>query len=253
MKHCLYLLLLLMAGCSQAPSEYTHDLLLPMTPVKNQGEREICWAYSMLATIETEHILRGDSVNLSAVYIARKLKHKGERAMCQTLLNMIQRDGIVPYDVMPDDATDDLPMPKWVFMLGARYTPQEFAHSVCAPDEYVSLTSLPDSPYYNKVEVPVPDNWEHNKLLNIPMDTLRQHVDQALRHRYPVCFESKAHAMAIMGLAHDKQQRHYYVLKNSWGSDDPNGGFVYMPVDDLWEEVVAIYMTRDAYNGIGRN
>ena len=169
--------------------------------------------------------------------------------MGQTLLNMIGRTGIVPYDVMPDDATDDLPTPKWVFMLGARYTPQEFAHSVCAPDEYVSLTCLEDSPYYKKVEVPSPDNWEHNRLLNVPKDTLRRHVDQALRHRHPVCYESKAHAMAIVGLAHDQQQRPYYILKNSWGTDGPYKGLVYMSVEKLWREAIAIYMTHDAYHG----
>jgi len=106
-----------------------------MTPVKDQGQSQLCWAYAMLATIETEHLLRGDSVNLSARYVGRMLPKGKERAMCQTLLNIIRRDGIVGYDVLPDDATDEMPTPKWVFMLGARYTPQEFAHSVCAPDE----------------------------------------------------------------------------------------------------------------------
>ena len=152
--------LLLFVACKRKEQhQFTNDFLLPMTPVKNQGKSELCWAYAMLATIETEHLLRGDSVNLSAVYIDRVLpdyqsskfkvqssltlgqsvalrtKFK-ERAMCQTLLNIIGRYGIVPYDVLPDDASDRMPTPRWVFMLGARYTPQEFAHSVCAPDEY---------------------------------------------------------------------------------------------------------------------
>ena len=46
-----------------------------MTPVKNQGKSELCWAYAMLATIETEHLLRGDSVNLSPQYLGRMLKN----------------------------------------------------------------------------------------------------------------------------------------------------------------------------------
>jgi len=242
---------LLMACQQQPPSDYTCDVLLPMTPVKNQGKTELCWAYAMLATIETEHIVRGDSVNLSAVYVGRMLRkdpvRRSERAMCQTLLNIIQRDGVVPYDVLPDDATDELPTPQWVFMLGARYTPLEFAHSVCAPDEYLSLTCVADSPYYNKVQVPVPDNWEHNRLLNVPKDTLRQHVDSALQHGHPVCWESRGHAMEVVGLARDKQQRRYYVMKNSWGTSRPDGGLVYMPVSKMWQDVIAIYMTKDAY------
>ena len=252
--------LLLLAGCQQKqPSAFTHDVLLPMTPVKDQGETELCWAYAMLATLETEHIVRGDSVNLSAVYVGRMLKSYQEsqtlnlkiqtqRAMCQTLINIIQRRGIVPYDVLPDDATPDLPTPKWVFMLGARYTPQEFAHSVCAPDEYVALTCLPDSPYYNKVGVDTPDNWERNNFLNVPRDTLRRHVDLALQSRHPVCWESRRHAMAIVGMAHDRQQQRYYVLKNSWGIDQPNGGLVYMPEKELWQQTIALYMTREAWH-----
>lgn len=239
---------LLLFGCNdKPPKEYVHDILLPMTPIKDQGQSQLCWAYAMLATIETEHILRGDSVNLSAVYVGRMLKRKNQRAMGQTALNILQRDGVVGYDVLPDDATQELSTPKWVFMLGARYTPKEFAHSVCAPDEYLSLTCWPDSPYYKKVEVPVPDNWEHNRLLNIPLDTLKAHVDRALQHRHPVCWESRGHAMAIVGLAHDSQKQRYYVMKNSWGSDQPHGGLVYMPVDKMWRDMIALYMTKEAY------
>jgi bleomycin hydrolase len=239
---------LLFFGCNDKPSkEYVHDVLLPMTPIKDQGQSQLCWAYAMLATIETEHILRGDSVNLSAVYVGRMLKRNNQRAMGLTALNILQRDGVVGYDVLPDDATKELSTPKWVFMLGARYTPKEFAHSVCAPDEYLSLTCWPDSPYYKKVEVPVPDNWEHNRLLNIPLDTLKAHVDCALQHRNPVCWESRGHAMSIVGLAHDSQKQRYYVMKNSWGTDQPHGGLVYMPAYEMWRDVVALYMTKEAY------
>jgi bleomycin hydrolase len=239
---------LLLLGCgNRPPKQYVHDVLLPMTPVKNQGKSELCWAYAMLATIETEHILRGDSVNLSPQYLGRMLKRKNQRAMGQTALNLMARYGVVGYDVLPDDATRELKTPKNVFLLGAKYTPKEFAHSVCAPDEYLSLTCCPDSPYYKKVEVPVPDNWEHNRLLNIPQDTLKAHVDRALQHRHPVCWESRGHAMAIVGLAHDSQKRRYYVMKNSWGTNQPHGGLVYMSADKMWRDVIALYMTKEAY------
>jgi len=261
-------LLLTATGCrheAARPADVTIDLLLPMTPVKDQGHHELCWAYAMLATIETEHLQRGDSVNLSPIYVGRMLpdyqqsvngksvngKSVNERAMCQTLLNVIARYGIVPYEVMPDDATASLPTPQWVFMLGARYTPLEFAHSVCAPDEYMALTCVPDSPYYKMIDLDIPDNWEHNRLLNVPLDTLRHRIDRALRLGHPVCWESQAHAMAIMGLAHhNKSRRPYYVLKNSWGDDDVDHGLVYMSPARLWRDMAAVYLTRDAYEGI---
>jgi len=260
MKHGRVFLLLaavvLLVACGRKEQhQFTHDFLLPMTPVKDQGKTELCWAYAMLAAIETEHLLRGDSVNLSGVYVGRRLQHyqqslgqtlTSQRGMGMTLLNMIQREGIVGYDVLPDDATDDLPTPQWVFMLGAQYTPQEFAHSVCAPDEYLALTCWPDSPYYNKVEIPVPDNWEHNRLLNLPLDTLKKHVDRALRS-HPVCWESRGHAMTVVGMARDERGKPYYVMKNSWGSKRPHGGLVYMSVGKMWKEMIAVYMTREAY------
>ena len=251
MRNVLFLLLVaILTACQQTPQHtFTNELLLPMTPVKDQGKSELCWAYAMLATIETEHLVRGDSVNLSPQYLGRMLKRKNQRAMCQTALNLLQRYGVVGFDVMPDDATDDLPTPKNVFLLGAKYTPLEFAHSVCAPDEYISLTSFPDSPYYQKIDVPIPDNWEHNRLLNVPLDTLRKHVNRALKRCHPVCFESRGHAMAIVGMARDENRHAYYILKNSWGTDHPHGGLVYMPVRRLWHDAVAIYMTRDAYEG----
>jgi bleomycin hydrolase len=251
--------MLLFVACKRKEQhQFTHDLLLSMTPVKNQGKSELCWAYAMLATIETEHILRGDSVNLSAVYIGRRLSHyqqsighfsSSQRAMGMTLLNMISQEGVVGYDVLPDDASDDMPTPQWVFLLGARYTPQEFAHSVCAPDEYLAQTCWPDSPYYKKVEIDVPDNWEHNRLMNLPLDTLRKHVDNALRNRHPVCWESRGHAMAIVGVAHDEQGRAYYVMKNSWGTKGSYGGLVYMSVRKMWKDMIAVYLTREAYEG----
>ena len=244
---------LLVGSCArQVPKHFTHEVLNRMTPIKDQGDSETCWIYAMLAAIETEHLRIGDSVNLSPAFIEQKLSEEpqapeSKRGMGATLLELIQRHGIVGYDVMPDDATPDLPLPKWVFMLGAKYTPQEFAHSVCAPDEYLSLTCWPDSPYYQKVDVPVPDNWEHNRLVSVPLDTLKAHVDQARHHRHPVCWESRGHAMEVVGMAHDEQQRHYYVMKNSWGSDDPYKGLVYMPVSKMWEDMIAIYMTKTAY------
>ena len=67
MRNVLFLLLVaILAACQQTPQHtFTNELLLPMTPVKDQGKSELCWAYAMLATIETEHLVRGDSVNLS--------------------------------------------------------------------------------------------------------------------------------------------------------------------------------------------
>lgn len=145
-------LCLCMGGCSRSKQEHHHftvDLKNRYTPVKNQGKSQSCWIYAMLAAIETEHIMRGDSVNLSAAYVEQMMRRepaapKSGRGMGATLLTLLGRYGVVAYDAM---RTADSPPPRWAFMYGAQYTPLEFAHSVCAPDEYVRLTSDPKQPY----------------------------------------------------------------------------------------------------------
>ena len=69
--------LLLFIGCTKQKKEYvskekfTDEVRLKTTPVKNQGKSSLCWAYAMLATIETEQNKKGDSINLSTDYVAR--------------------------------------------------------------------------------------------------------------------------------------------------------------------------------------
>lgn len=265
-------LLAIGVGCSRQPCPFTVEVMNPMTPVKDQGKSELCWAYAMLAAIETEHIGRGDSVNLSATYVGRMTRAwgHGQRGMGHTLLHALEEYGLVGYDVYPDDATDELPLPQQVFMLGARYTPREFAHSVCAPGEYIALTTTPEAPYGEEVELRVPDNWEHNRFLNLPPDSLAAHVEWAVRHRHGVCWEGDTHepgfsfkkgvadrhdasaptdnhCMAIVGLARDPQGRLFYIMKNSWGTHNPYGGLMYMSASYLHDKTIAIYMTKDAY------
>ena len=58
--------------------EYTNEVLNRMTPVKDQGDSETCWIYAMLATIETEHLAWGDSVNLSPYYIEKMMEQESD-------------------------------------------------------------------------------------------------------------------------------------------------------------------------------
>lgn len=265
----------LLLGCQkQSKVDFTVEVMNPMTPVKQQGQTDLCWAYAMLAAIETEHISRGDSVHLSPAYVAYFLKqqHKGQRAMGQTLINLIQQHGLCAYDAYPAGADTVMPPPRQIFMSGAVYTPLEFAHSVCAPDEYIALTSVADAPYYNKVELQVPDNWEHNTFLNIPADSLLMHTEQAVRHGHGVCWEGDTsehgfrwkegvadlslingsttddHCMAIVGIAHDKEGKPFFIMKNSWGKGNAYKGLMYVSFDYFREKTIAIYMTKEAYN-----
>lgn len=245
----LVLLAALLLACEDKTESFSIEVLNSYTPVKNQGKSQTCWAYAMLAAIETEHIMRGDSVNLSVAYVEKMLEReknapKSRRGMGKTLINLIMRHGIVAYDAMP---TIQTPPPTRVFMLGAEYTPVEFAHSVCAPDEYIALTSVSDKPYYRYTVLDVPDNWDHSSYYNIPIDTLISKMAHAVADGRGVCWESKAHAMAVVGLALDREQQPYFIMKNSWGNDAVYHGLRYMSYRDVRRQTLAVCMPRDAF------
>ena len=62
------------------------------TPVKNQGTSDLCWIYAMLATIESERLMLGDSVNLSTDFLARHyLEEQAGRSYLLT--NASKRNG----------------------------------------------------------------------------------------------------------------------------------------------------------------
>ena len=54
--------------------------------------------------------------------------------------------------------------------------------------------------------------------------------------------------MAIVGLARDEDGRPYYILKNSWGTKGPHNGLVYMSASRLWRDMIALYLTKEAYS-----
>ena len=301
--------------------KFTIDLRLPTTPVKDQGSSSLCWVYGMLATLETEHIMRGDSVNLSPDYVARmylseqanrrrllpnKIVQKEAgittRGMCTMALDLIQTYGLQHYDAYrhkPDmdynvlcrklDKGNDAeklldkyigPLPNQVFMLGALYTPLEFAHSVCTDDEYVALTSFTHHPYGQRFPLEVPDNYFHNTFLNVPLDTMMNRIVQNLRAGHPVCWEGDTsepgflfgegyavlknekkkvtaerrqasfeahcttddHVMEIVGLAHDQHGRRFFLCKNSWGTANRYHGFMFLSENYVRMKTIAVVL-----------
>lgn len=326
------LLLVLLAACDKQKSRetrerpaFTIDLRLPTTPVKDQGHTSLCWIYAMLATIETEHITQGDSVNLSVDYVARAFLREQAlegyqtdnwnpttRGMASMTIRLLETYGLTHHDAYHHKEELDLGvllkklriakgaattladftkkmdaqldqsfgevMPR-VFFLGVQYTPLEFAHSVCRDDEYEALTSFSHHPFGTRFPLEVPDNHYHDCFLNVPLDTLASRVEQSLRRGHPVCWEgdiseagfsfthgvatlkhnkviSQAerqqqfekgqttddHCMEIVGMAHDRQGHAYFLLKNSWGANNPYGGYMYMSRDYFLLKTIAVYM-----------
>ena len=332
----LFFAVLTICGCRQKEAGtggFSTETINKITPVKNQGRSSDCWAYAMLAMIESEHIQRGDSVNLSVAYVLRMrlldefrryYLTRGQigftdRGMGQTLINTIEEYGAMPYDSYQDNVNANSkeisnklvyiadnnmgrggglksamsiaesvldntlgPSPLHVFMLGAEYTPLEFAHSVCREDEYTALTSYTHHPFNQSFVLEVPDNWEQNRFYNVPIDTLEIRVINALRNHHSVCWEGDVsepgfsfdngtallnndsrtitqemrqreferfittddHCMEIIGIAHDNADKRYFICKNSWGTDNPYKGLMYMSVNYFRLKTIAVYMVK---------
>ena len=121
--------------------------------------------------------------------------------------------------------------------------------------------------------------------MNVPLDTLMAHVKRALQTGHPVCWEGDIsepgfsfaegmarlpneavnvtpavrqrqfetlkttddHCMVLVGLAHDERGNTYYIAKNSWGKNNPFGGYMYLSDNYLRLKTVAVYMSQAAY------
>jgi len=339
----LLLTAILLAGCDAEPKRnsrkeprtFTNIWLAAFTPVKDQGKSNGCWAYAMLSMIESEHILMGDSVNLSPAYAMRKrLEDEFRRyylsqgthtftlrGMGQTLINTIAQYGIMPYDAYPDrsgmntenlrEQLNDLaevaikrrtglettdryiqplldetfgPMPKQVSMYSVEYTPLEFAHSVFRKDEYVGVTSFTHHPFGSTFALEVPDNWEHNTFFNVPLDTLSAYARRTVSSGHTFVWEGDIsnlgfsfrngtamlrrgarvsqearqrdferfvttddHCMHCVGMARDQNGELFYIMKNSWGKDNPYGGLVYMSEEYLRLCTIALYIPTNVF------
>lgn len=311
-------------------SNFTDEIRLPITPVKNQGASSVCWMYAMLSTIETDRISQGDSVHLSVAYPLRrymedraveamlggKASSSNMRGTVKMALALTDAYGAAPYDAYPapgvsydalyrgvkaiarnarsidllhSRVTDMLDsrmgvLPKQVYMLHAQYTFGEFARSVYV-DSYRALTSFTHHPFGEEVALEIPDNYLHDTFLNVPIDTLMAAIDTALEHGYAVCWEGDTsepgfsfrkgvatlphstpctqqlrqrwferrqttddHCMSIIGRAHNRQGQQYYIAKNSWGTDNPYGGLMYLSRNYVKMKTIAIIINNEACN-----
>ena len=96
------------------------------------------------------------------------------------------------YDKIVNNVLDTYlgPVPETFTYRGKTYTPKSFAASLgIDPSDYVELTSFTHHPYYEAFELEVPDNWEHARQYNLPLDELMEVIDGALRGGYSLCWD----------------------------------------------------------------
>ena len=75
---------------------------------------------------------------------------------------------------------------------GKTYTPITFSKEIVGinPDDYVELSSYKDNPYYQKMVLPVPDNWSYDQVYNVPMKELTDIIDNALTKGYTIAWST---------------------------------------------------------------
>ncbi len=72
------------------------------------------------------------------------------------------------------------------------YTPQSFAKDVLHfnADDYVSLTSFTDHPYYSSFILQVPDNFSNGSFYNLPLNEFIDAVKDAVNKGYSVAWDA---------------------------------------------------------------
>ena len=51
------------------------------------------------------------------------------------------------------------------------------------------LTSFTHKPYYETFELEIPDNWEHARMYNLPLNEMMDAADHALKNGFTVCWD----------------------------------------------------------------
>lgn len=73
---------------------------------------------------------------------------------------------------------------------GKEYTPLSFAKKIgINPEDYIELTSYQAYPFYQQVELEIPDNWMHARYYNVPLDDLMSIMNNALKNGYTVAWD----------------------------------------------------------------
>lgn len=71
------------------------------------------------------------------------------------------------------------------------YTPKSFSKDYLKLDmnDYVELTSYSHHPFYEWIDLEIPDNWSHDRYLNVPIDELMDIIKTSFDKGYSVCWD----------------------------------------------------------------
>jgi len=125
-----------------------------------------------------------------------------------------------------------------------KYTPNSFYKSLgFNPDDYVEITSYTHHPYYEKINLELPDNWSNDMYYNVTMDELMEIMNYALTKGYSVCWDGDVSEKEF------KRKESYAVIpvdeKTSEEKDDDDEKDKSQPEK---EKVVTSEMRQETFN-----
>ena len=205
---------------------FTDVKILPVTPVKDQSRSGTCWCYSTLSFLESEILRAGGpELDLSEMWIVRNIYFEkavkyvrlhgslnlAVGGQAHDVLHGIEAYGIVPEEVYPGlnygydkpnfdeiDAVIKAYADAVIKAGGKRsdsrlttawqeYTPASFAASLPIDlGDYIEFTSFTHHPFYTEFAMEVPDNWNWDKVWNVPLDEFMQIIDNSLEKGYTI-------------------------------------------------------------------
>ncbi len=198
---------------------------------------------------------------------------------------------------------------------GKKYTPKSYASSLgLNMDDYVSVTSFSNDPFYQTCELTIPDNWAWGDSYNVPLNDMVEVVVNALNNGYTVAWgadvsekgfnfrqgiainpedestiqvrgrDNKSfndagatkssnaflepvkevevtqemrqdgydcklttddHGMHIVGLYKDQNGTRFFLVKNSWGTDNLPQGYLYVSESYFKMKTINVYLHKD--------
>lgn len=115
--------------------------------------------------------------------------------------------------------------PKTFVYEGKTYTPQQFAkHLKINPEDYVSVSSFTNEPYYETFVLSIPDNFSNGSFYNLPLDEYMDLMTSAVHAGFTISFSSDVseagfsskHGMAILPAEGEKEDYFKTILPEKW-------------------------------------
>ncbi len=92
--------------------------------------------------------------------------------------------------------------PKTFSYDGKEYTPKSFSNKLgLNMDDYIELTSFSCYPFYENIELEIPDNWTHDRYFNLPIDELIEVMNYSLNNGYSIVWDGD---VSEKGFSHKK-------------------------------------------------